>query len=454
MISDYDDMHGDDHQTFSWKKVTRRRVDPVTFACHVDVTHVPRIEDCSYETTNWGISQPRFGGCSDASTADPTEGRSNSAHSRSNTAFVSPRAGASRKFKSSSFSGTVQKKPDDASPSPSKSKQRSFLSPSSSYKKNDDSNSSRGRKLTSLAAGATNSPVKIQIPVKLPLTKSINSPVKQRKTNGNKSIATRTGGGTKVASLGAFFSQASIKEENQGDDDDHSIGSKSLGSRSISDRSNAEMSKAEMKLRSRRNGLKSDASMMSIDEGSVVSEFNGNHNKSKMGLKGDVLSQFFHAKKPQQQKHLQQQKKQHNDDDQSVMSASTISSKSIQVLSTADRSKNEIKIRTSRDNGGRFSPTPKKTQASSPVVKARKTAPKKAITTPLKSCVKKGGIRSSLKSKKLDFSDDIGIVEVPTLDDKEHYRDWDAIWYDEDELAEFRYEAFMEEAGLDIGDYN
>ena len=136
------------------------------------------------------------------------------------------------------------------------------------------------------------------------------------------------------------------------------------------------------------------------------------------------------------------------------MSASTISSKSIQVLSTADRSKNEIKIRTSRDNGGRFSPTPKKFQASSPVVKARKTAPKKATTTPLKSCVKKGGIRSSLKSKKLDFSDDIGIVEVPTLDDKEHYRDWDAIWYDEDELSEFRYEAFMEEAGLDIGDYN
>ena len=50
-----------DHQTYSWEKVTKKHVDPITFSCTVDVAFVPRIEDCSYETTCFAMSHPRFG---------------------------------------------------------------------------------------------------------------------------------------------------------------------------------------------------------------------------------------------------------------------------------------------------------------------------------------------------------------------------------------------------------
>ena len=51
--------------------------------------------------------------------------------------------------------------------------------------------------------------------------------------------------------------------------------------------------------------------------------------------------------------------------------------------------------------------------------------------------------------KKLRFKDEHDIVEIPRLTDSMY----DDLFFTNEELADFRYEAFLEENGLDVDEY-
>lgn len=399
MISDYDHLYGKSHQAFSWEKVTRRVVDPVTFACFVDIAALPRIEDCSYETTSFAISQPRFGGEVSRLTVS-VDGNTSS------SAFV-PTRGSSRQTGSS--------KPKIAS-----------------QKAGDDDNAWIPHQFPTTLSG----PQKKTAPGAA--SKFTEKQVK------NKVNVIKSGGGTKVGSLGAFFSKSTIVAND--DNDNHSVSSKSLSSRSVSERSNAEISKAELLLKTRaHHGTKVEGNTMEIDKVKMVSEFSVESSKREPPSSTGMLGQFFRDRvSPEESIPV-------DDDIRSMMSASTIGSKSMQILGSADRSKQERSTRGPRDGSKKYPPKPDQ-RPPSPIL----DSPRREATTlvaPLKSCMKKvtGGL--PWNSKKLQFRDYNDIFEVPTLDDKEHYRDWELIWYEETELGQFRYEAFMEESGLNVDDY-
>jgi hypothetical protein len=44
-----------------WEKVMQKVVDPITFSCTATVEYLPRLEECSYETTGPAHVEPRFG---------------------------------------------------------------------------------------------------------------------------------------------------------------------------------------------------------------------------------------------------------------------------------------------------------------------------------------------------------------------------------------------------------
>lgn len=407
MISDYDNFYGSDPLSSSWEKVTKRIVDPITFSCHVNVTYVPRIEDCSYETTNIAIGQPRFG---------------ESLTSATSNGGKLPSSSSSVKKSSTNTDDDNAWKPHafpPASPTPS------------------------ARPVVAKLLSPAKEPKSTKQPHHH--SKHPTTPAKHIKNM----VAPTKSGGAKVASLGAFFSQASIQEPKKIETDNQSVGSRSISSRSVSELSNAERSRSEEKLKSRRTTSNKGSDMMSIDEQSV-SKFIQKKKASKthgssgsVGGGGGVLGKFLNDKGSSDAAAPVE------DDNRSMMSASTIGSKSVKILGTADRSKNEKRLKSERATAVAKHEEPK--LAATPESPKKERQPSK-IALPLKSILKKEGAVSK-KGRKLDFKEGHDICEVPTLDDKEHYRDWDDIWYTEEELGDMRYEAFLEEAGLDVEEF-
>jgi hypothetical protein len=250
-----------------------------------------------------------------------------------------------------------------------------------------------------------------------------------------KNMVTASKSGASAASLGAFFSKALV--EDTGDVDNQSIGSKSLSARSISDRSNAEISRAEMKLRTRR---RSDGNMMAISE-QLNLELGGGSPKAQRRQSDGIMLSLYQkcaigldggSSKAQLADFL----------DQFVVDKSSRTSSQPVANDLRPSPRPIVEGPKTVEEDIRSSPIP--------VVEERRSAERISVMN-LKSNIKYEG-RISMP-KKLSFREDHDILEVPTLDDKEYYRDWEAIWYEEEELAEFRYVAFMEEAGLNVEDY-
>jgi hypothetical protein len=450
MISDFDSFYASDPPSSSWGKVTRRIVDPITFSCRVNVTYVPRIEDCSYETTNIAIGHPQFGG----EPPLPTNGKNNdvlrsASASRKSDILVSP--SASRKSGLLLVSPTASRKSDGLlSPSESrKSKVKEalndaawttshdFTPPTTSIKSPTPIKSSARNSFKSPTRSSTKSPSKQSSSNKSPAKSPAKNMVKPTKSGGE---------GPKAASLALFFSKAS--EKDAGDIDNQSLSSRSMNSRSVSELSNAERSKSEEKLKSRRAKNK----MMAIDEQSVSDfpekkESKGENPPSK----GGTLGNFLDNKEPPSAIKVE-------DDNRSLMSASTIGSK-VSRMSSADRSKYEKKLKSARGAKPHREEKSKTAVSGEPVVEHEPLVEKRrkkpsTSSTPLKSILKKESSGSSAnKGRKLEIKDGHDMMEMPTLDDKDYYRDWDDIWYSEEELGDMRYEAFLEEAGLDVDEY-
>ena len=389
MITDYEPFYHDP-QPSSWEKVTKRTVDPITFFCQVNVTSIPRIEDCWHETGDVAVSQPRFRGRATTSAASKTE---NSILSPGRTGSgVSASSNRSNKLKSpQSWQQFSSATPPKLAPPP-----RTFLSPKTNPARVTPTN-----QVPSLFASA----VKPSLPPKSP----------------------EKGRSPKVASLGAFFSKTSTP--GTADIDTFSVGSRSIGSRSISERSNAERSKAEERLRERAKQKKKKSrvtsssrsidSMLSIDEQSIT-EFSKKDESS-------VLGQFLHENSGHVRVVEEEVKSTLSGSTKASLSGSTKGSTSFQLRLRANESKNDKK-------------TSKKLLASTP-------------KKPLKSIMKKNGTKKSSATRKVTITDTFDFQDFPLLSDKEYYRDWDDIWYSEEELGDMRYEAFLEEAGLDVNEY-
>eukprot|EP00934_Nitzschia_sp_Nitz4_P007790 Nitzschia sp. Nitz4//scaffold7_size249615//94663//95817//NITZ4_001165-RA/size249615-processed-gene-0.137-mRNA-1//1//CDS//3329558406//7780//frame0 len=383
MLSDFFD---EDPLPGSWEKVTKRMVDPITFACNVNVAYIPRIEDCSYETNNIAIAQPRFG--------DPLRS--------TNVPLPPPPPPPNGKHHTQSTNNDDDRAwiPHDFSPQ---------LQTKKSVQSNDIFSDFPGT------------------PTKSNASKGVKHPAKKNLVSATKSGGTTSKGG---ASLGAFFSK-SIVEKAVEEADNQSLGSRSMSSRSVSDRSHAERSKSEQSLKSRAHerramleSMKKGEGMSSIDETDTIEK------------KGGALGQFLVEQSVEATIKL-------DDDNRSTMSASTMS---ISLLSNADRSKTERKLMSSAS-----------LSHAEPLVDDSKTppaSPPRRVSLrlkPIKSCILSEGRKGS--SLKLQFQDETDCCEVPTLSDKFWYEFWDDIWYSEEELSDFRYAAFLEEAGLDASEF-
>jgi hypothetical protein len=301
--------------------------------------------------------------------------------------------------------------------------------------------------------------------------------------------------------LGAFLKMVSQKTAIAAvEADNQSISSKqSLSSRSVADRSHAERSKAEQKLaekthppllhhggggggdhepspqhnnttspskrrtsRGLRPSNQSSLAMRSIDELSLAEDFSGsseekkNHSRpsstpststsgSNSGGSG-LLSNFLTQTAPVEEE--QQDDGGHNKvdaDARSVMSGSTLGSRrSISQRSTADRSKTEKKLAE---------------MVKSPYREKQKLIIKEDSREDLleeeeddddtKSLTMDEVAGIVILEKKLSFQDGHEEFEISYPTNSMY----DDLYWTEDELADFRYVAFLEEAGLDVDEY-
>lgn len=219
--------------------------------------------------------------------------------------------------------------------------------------------------------------------------------------------------------------------------DDHSIGSRSLASLSIADRSNAEMSKSEKELfnKSKHHKVKrKNRTGSSHRRGSK--DFGNDDSTSDNDIPGmAALNKYFNASTIAEgdEDLLDEAVEIEVSDSHSVMSGSTLGSKSITQLSIAERSTNEARLKNKNKSA-------------------------------LKGGGRAGGQLSAfleVSERSLDVNDIGPVVKKLRFQDGHEIREipyptasmYDDLFWDEDELAEFRYEAFMEEAGLDINDF-
>ncbi len=302
-----------DHQTYSWEKVTKKHVDPITFSCTFDVAFVPRIEDCSYETTCFAMSHPRFG---------------------------------------------------------------------------------------------------------------------ERTTNGKTkptSIKRKSGTTPIPANLGEFFRLKATVQGKREKDNQSVASTISRSSRSIADRSRSERSKAEEKLRNkakeRRGG--EDGESTSSRQQRRRQRVNSKDSLAKQSI--DEMSTATFGT---------------NDgsvDHRSVMSGSTLGSKSISILSNADRSNDEQRQRNKSKIGDQSDSNLSAFLEDQSQSSFQKESEENSITLE----------EVGMVEKKLRFKDEHDIVEIPRLTDSMY----DDLFFTNEELADFRYEAFLEENGLDVDEY-
>jgi hypothetical protein len=433
-LSYYDDATSSSSLPLFGVKVKHKYVDPITFSCKaVDFVRVPRIEDSSYETTtDFAFSRRRRQPGSSERNADANE--NTSSHDN-----VTNRVSIS----SESTSGT---------PPP----------PPPSYHDDDDA---------------------------FLATPRASSNKKKKKKKRNKSSDGDSGG-----SLGAFLQRDKIEKMKEdavaavaarilGVDDDHrSVGSRSIGSRSVSDRSYAERSKAEeslaKKTKERRSKRGKDIhgvddrslAMMSIDETSVDDCMNeggptkpttyspspapppppaaaaGQHRTSFLGL---FLTQkgITDTSSSEDDVTTKDDNGDSGRDLESVMSASTLGSKSnVSALSKAEQSIAETNLK-----GGK---------------RIQNSSAEKETDVDVKNDYNDDV--NNPTSVEDDLGSSLNMEDIGPVVKQLRFRDEDSeryfsqeltdsmygdLFWTEEELAEMRYEAFLEEIGLDVNEY-
>jgi hypothetical protein len=293
-------------------------------------------------------------------------------------------------------------------------------------------------------------------------------------SNNNKDIKTGN-------SLGAFLKMVSHKTViAAAETDNQSISSKSLTSRSVADRSHAERSKSEQKLFDkkspllllegdepenasptrrrqvrRRESLQNSVAMKSIDERSLAKDSAASEEKKKQNRRTTpssagsnsggpaggptgpgMLSNFLDQAPPP----AEEKNGGHDADSSSVMSGSTLGSRSISQRSTADRSKKEQKLAE---------------MVKSPYRAKQKLVIKEDSREDLEdedddiNSLTMEELEESVIEKKLRFKDGHEVFEISYPTNSMY----DDLYWAEDELADFRHVAFLEEAGLDIDEY-
>jgi hypothetical protein len=423
MDYDADSIHR--HPVASWEKVTRKMVDDITFLCSVDIDFVPSIEDCWYETTCLANSHPRI---DNDGLANQPQGRTQNGGSGG---LTSPGHNQGEPFFAAFGTGTA----GDSTTS----KGNSF-----------NNKSSTNRSALGNRSGSNNNRA----------TTSSGSSRNSRKDFPQSPLGTKP-------SLGAFFSKSAAKTDVDLMSDNHSISSKSMNSRSVADRSNAERSKSEKKLadkkKKERDSDQADDNASSSGQSTSKSSRGGRHKRRD--------------------------------------SKESIAMHSIDELSTADFSKdgggggarvnpqkdtgplgnflakgvidedNEqddpLEVEDARSAGSRTSKGSRSGRSKSGEKEIATGNLPKQPTVLLEFseqylfadrgiCERQEDDETSLTmaeigpgEKHLRFQGGHQAFEIPKLTNSM----FDDMFYASDELADFRYEAFLEEAGLDLNDY-
>ncbi|KAG7338386.1 hypothetical protein IV203_009249 [Nitzschia inconspicua] len=448
---------GDDQEKvdlFWGTQVTRIYIDPFTFLARRDVVSYPRIEDSSYETTGFAFSQPRF----PFRTSLQDDGRREEKSSQSNP---------------TSDGSTNGRQP--TTPSPQQTRRSRSLPANQS---------------TSRPKDTSKSPIPYNTKPSSRTNKSSPTTKQKPKTSSDTSLA---------AFLHRNTVQKIIQEEAakflRGKDDGgdtRSTGSKSMASMSVSDRSHAERSKAEESLarqaKERRaakgkrfpggeiNGSlhkeNQSLAMASIDEMST-SDFSDCNNVSSQKsckpaslenspkMKGS-LDGFLSNHKAEEESSSDRERNHDTADAASVISASTLGSTSISARSKAEQSGTEKKLRQRR----KFAMAEVVAEEDGEEDDNIKEDDRKIGQIDNAS---EGSGDNSVETENLDDSLDLEEAVVPTAEKSVRFRDqhsekyisqeltysmYDDLFWTSEELAEFRYEAFMEEAGLDINEFS
>ena len=231
----------------------------------------------------------------------------------------------------------------------------------------------------------------------------------------------------KGASLGSFFQKSAAKTPVDAMNDNHSISSRSMNSRSVSDRSNAERSKSEKKLAEKtkisheNKGRHESSAMHAIDELSAADfsmDRSVDQRKPKNFGGGGKLGSFLSKGTVSEGTEAEIA------DNHSVVSGASMGSLSISKRSGAERSRAEKGLSD---------------KTKTPSSKSPNQDDENSITM---EEVAQG-------EKKFRFGEYNEVFEISYLPESVI----DDLFWSSDELAEFRYEAFLEEAGLDIDEY-
>jgi hypothetical protein len=437
-------------------KVTRRYVDPITYFEKQDVVPYPRIEDASYETTNFACSQPRF----------PVRPFVGSRKRRDKNSGSSDNTSRNAKDNRNDFGNGISVGSPRRTSKPSTQQQR---------------------RSTSLPTNQNSSPSK----------RTSKSPARNKQSRSKKAPTAKPKPKTSSdTSLGAFLHrntvQKIIREEAakylMGKDsgvDNRSIGSKSMASMSVSDRSHAERSKAEESLarqaKERRAKAKRVAAafvgssdslprehhslaMASIDEMSIT-DFSGQMSTTKTpttsptkspkkGSLGGFLSQQAAIDES-----ANGEKRQYDAADAaSVASASTLGSKSISARSKAEQSGPEKILRQRKNFAMGETLTEEDEEDDS-------HQDRMVQTNSRPGCLQEKTDGAASLDDSLDLKDAVVLRAEKNLRFQDGHSEkyisleltpsmYDDLFYTSVELAEFRYEAFMEEAGLDINEFS
>jgi hypothetical protein len=261
---------------------------------------------------------------------------------------------------------------------------------------------------------------------------------------GSKKPVLKKVSSSKPSSLGSFFSKDTAQKIEELDN--QSLSSRSMNSRSVADRSHAERSKGEEKMaqkaqerrggnsdqgkrRHKRRDSKESLAMQSIDEISRTDFSESASVKEKEDERAaGSLGNFL-----QQKSVCEDEDKE--DDQKSTMSGSTMGTR------TVDRSRTENELKANKAKGKRsngLSTFLEGSQSSLDNEKDEKAEEKSLTLEEIGPVV-----------KKLRFKEGHEAREIPALTSSMY----DDLFYASEELADFRYEAFLVEAGLDVDEY-
>lgn len=410
-------MDFQNHFTDSWEKVTKKIVDPITFCCTPNVAFVPRIEDCSYETNCFAISHPRF--CNEKGSKSRRRSSSKSSLSRSKSKNQEAQP---------PMEDTTWTPMDFTTGTPIRENKKTVF-------KSLESNNAG---IPSMFASAP-----------------MASPPTRRRGSKKKSSLKNSPTSTKPKSLGTFFSKSTA--EKMQEIDSMSISSRSMNSRSVADRSHSERSKSEeylaKKAKQRRAGNNGSSAK---NTAGATRYLKRRDSKESLGMQSIDELIIFDFEKPEIEPagilgaFLQNAEPEDDGDElvadhRSVMSGSTMGSKSISALSKAELSRHEKRLKGKPKDcpfGGLSTFLENSTQSfPEQDTKQEQEAKEEEKSLTLEDV---GPVE-----KKFRFKEGHEEREIPRLTDSMY----DDVFYTSEELADFRYEAFLEEAGLDVDEY-